>query len=101
MGKGRCYGCCQENCGYGLNKLCTCTCHMTPEERDKAYRMEQLGYYIAARADYLNASGWILQSPASKGAPIWWIDPKSEGDQTVLPEDQAAEEQEARDNDLR
>ena len=23
----RCWGCCQENCGYGLGSCCSCSCH--------------------------------------------------------------------------
>lgn len=68
----------------------------TDAEREK--RMESLGRFIAARAEYLTEAGWVPRKPPHPDAPIFWLDPV---DQQHFSEDLAADIQEERDNGLR
>jgi hypothetical protein len=63
----------------------------------KRARLEALERFVAARAEYLRATGWTPLKPAAPGAPVWWRHPCSDDEQREYREDQAAEKQELRD----
>jgi hypothetical protein len=65
----------------------------------KSRRLHVHGQFMAARAEYLRASGWVPVAPIVPGGPIWWRDPKPEGDQKEFRADHAADIQEMRDVD--